>query len=302
MIGTAQIKAMVTGAAGFIGPHLAKACLSRGWQVTGVDVIDFDFEHAGFRFLRKDVRELSLDDLTGIDYLFHLAFVTNIPNSIDHPLETTIDNIDMSVYLLDLATKAGVRKFLFPSTASLYGENPTPWRENMPPFPIEPYSWQKLSIEYALAMWTIRYGLPTVTLRLFQVFGENQRADTSLAAFFRARKEGLPITLTETTAQSSFRTGQRDFIYVGDVAEAFIQAALSNKVGRGEILNIGSGHVRTMEEIANAVGSEVTFIPRRNFEVERHEADISKTTTLLDWEPTVDAIPWIREYVKQLSR
>lgn len=300
MTASGQTKAIVTGASGFIAPHVIKACLRRGWEVTGVDILDCDLELAGFRFLKKDVRELTPDDLAGADYVFHLAFVTNIPNSITHPLDTTSDNIDMTVYLLDLATKQGIKKFLFPSTASLYGENPTPWREDMPPCPIEPYSWQKLSIEYALAMWNTRYGLPTVTLRLFQVFGENQRVDTSLAAFLRARKEGRPITLTETTAQSTFRTGQRDFIYVGDVAEAFIEAAISNRVGRGEVLNIGSGRVTTMEEIANAVGGEVIFIPQRNFEVERHEADIRKTTALLDWAPTVEVIPWLEGFVKTL--
>src|SRR5205807_8688029 len=144
--------------------------------------------------------------------------------------------------------------------------------EEMPPDPIEPYSWQKLSCEYLLRMWTARYGLPTVILRLFQVFGENQRTDTAMAAFFRARKEGRPIALTETMAQSSFRTGQRDFVYVKEVADAFARALESPKTGRGEIINIGTGKVTTMGEIAKAISSQVVFIPKRGFEVERHQA------------------------------
>lgn len=295
-----EVRVLITGAAGFIAPHLVEACLEKGWHVLGVDQLDCAFCHPRFTFQKKDVRDLTLDELKGFDYVFHLAFVTNIPNSINQPLETTRDNIDMTVFLLDLSAHARVRKFVFPSTASLYGNNPTPWREGMPAYPIEPYSWQKLSLEYACMTWSTCYGLPTVILRLFQVFGENQRHDTSLAKFFRAKKEGRPITLTETTSQSSFRTGQRDFVYVKDVARAFVKAAVSNKTGKGEIINIGSGEVTTMEEIANAIGGEIVFIPRRNFEVERHEADNTRAAELLDWHSQVEVIPWLKEFVKTL--
>ena len=170
----------------------------------------------------------------------------------------------------------------------------------MPPDPIEPYSWQKLSCEHLLRMWTGRYKLPTVVLRLFQVFGENQRQDTAMAAFFRARKESKPITLTETTAQSAFRTGQRDFVYVKEVAEAFARALESSKTGQGEIINIGTGKVRSMEEIARAIGGQVTFIPRRGFEVERHQADIRRAQALLDWHPQKDVIEWLQNFVPTL--
>jgi nucleoside-diphosphate-sugar epimerase len=294
-------KVIVTGVAGFIGPHIVEECLRRGWQVVGVDLLPFDLRAPNFRFLQKDARELTPEELKGTDYIVHLAFVTNIPNSIQHPIETTRDNIEMTARLLDAATKAGIRKVAFPSTASLFGNNPTPWREEMPPDPIEPYSWQKLSCEYLLRMWTTRYGLPTVILRLFQVFGENQRPDTAMAAFFRARKEGRPITLTETTAQSSFRTGQRDFVYVKEVAEAFARALESSKTGHGEIINVGTGKVTTMEEIANAIGSQVVFIPKRGFEVERHQADICRAEELLDWHPRKDVIEWLHEFVPTLG-
>ena len=106
-----------------------------------------------------------------------------------------------------LSSKYKVKKFIYPSTASLYGDTPTPWKESVSsPDPIEPYSWQKLTCEYACSMWYKRYGLPTVVFRLYQVFGENQRPDTALAAFMRSKKENRPITLTKTTAQSSFKS------------------------------------------------------------------------------------------------
>lgn len=294
-------RVVITGVAGFIGPHVVEASLKQGWEVVGVDILPSDLNRPGFTFVQADARDFGPDKLAGVDYVVHLAFVTNIPNSIQHPIETTRDNIEMTARVLDAATKAGVRKVAFPSTASLFGNNPVPWQEDMPPDPIEPYSWQKLSCEYLCRMWTIRYGLPTVILRLFQVFGENQRPDTAMAAFFRARQQGRPITLTETTAQSSFRTGRRDFVYVKEVAEAFVRALESDKTGRGEIINVGTGKVTTMEDIANAIGGEVVFIPRRGFEVECHQADITKAEALLNWHPRVDVLEWLRAFVPTLG-
>lgn len=294
------MKIIVTGVSGFIGPHVVEASLKHGWEVVGVDILPCNFKSQNFTFIQKDTRDLALSDLNGIDYIFHLAFVTNIPNSVQHPLETTRDNIDMTAYLLDLATRAGIKKFVFPSTASLYGNNPTPWREDMSADPIEPYSWQKLSCEYACKMWAIRYGLPTVVFRLFQVFGENPRKDSALYAFFQAKKNSKPMTLTETTAQSSFKTGQRDYVYVKDVAQAFILAAESDKTGRGETINIGSGTVNTVEEVAKAIGGKITFIPRRGYEVERHEADLARARELLNWQASVNILDWLKEFVKNL--
>ena len=95
----------------------------------------------------------------------------------------------MTARLLKLASDANIKKFIFPSTASLYGNNIIPWKEGMSADPIEPYSWQKLSCENLCKMWTIRYGLPTTTLRLYQVYGENQRKDTAIAAFMNQKKK-----------------------------------------------------------------------------------------------------------------
>ena len=298
------MKVLVTGISGFIAPHIAKACLAKGWQVVGVDLKDcaYEFSSPSFSFVKKDVRALALEDMKGVDYVFHFAFVTNIPHSVQNPLDTTRDNIDMTAYFLDLCTKAGIKKFIYPSTASLYGNNPTPWKENMSsPDPIEPYSWQKLSCEFACKMWSRRYGLPTVVFRFFQVFGENQRPDTALAAFMRAKKEGKPITLTETTAQSTFKSAQRDFIYVGDIAEACVMAAESDKVGTGETINIGTAKVYTMEDIAKTIGGEIVWIPKRGYEVERHEADITLAAQLLGWKPKTDIVEWLGNFVKTLE-
>ena len=288
---------MITGASGFIAHHLIPQFLRLGYEVIGVDKRPIPPNHQqSTYFIQTDVRDLGFRDLLGIDIVVHLAFVTNIPHSVRHPKETTHDNIGMTIHLLEVARETGVKRVVFPSTASLYGNNPTPWYESMPAMPIEPYSWQKLSCESLCQMYAQVYGLPTVVARLFQVFGELQRDDTALAAFLKKKAKGEPLTLTETTAQSTFRSGQRDFIYAGDVANALVRLADDPRVAaRGEVYNVCTGRIHTMEEIAKAMEMDVTWIAKREYEVERHEGDVQKLMAL-DWEPTVDVIQWLKPF------
>jgi len=295
-------KILITGSAGFIAPHIAEEALNLGWEVIGVDTqeVENQVKDKKIKYIKSDLRDLTLADIKDVNYVAHMAFVTNIPFSIQNPLSTTYDNIDMTAKLLDLCTKGKIEKFVFPSTASLYGHNQIPWVESMSIEPIEPYSWQKYSCEKLCKMWSIRYDLKTSVLRLYQIYGENQRKDTALAAFINSKKLGKPITLTETTAQSSFRTGRRDFIYVKDVAKAFIATMTSDKTGAGEVINIGTGVTTTMEEIAKTIGGEVKFIPRRNFEVEAHQADMKNCYKLLNWRPKVKVLEWLSNFTKNI--
>src|SRR3990167_2695202 len=194
-----MIKVMVTGAAGFLAHHLIKELRSRGYFIVGVDKRPIPANHElPDLFLQTDVNDLKFRDLIGIEDVYHFSWRTNIPDCSRHPEESTRDNIIMSIHMLEVAKEAKIKKFLFPSTASLYGNNPTPWTEDMEPQPMEPYSWQKLSCEYLLRMNA--RSLPNAIFRFFQVFGEYQREDTALAAFLRSKRENRPITLTETTA------------------------------------------------------------------------------------------------------
>lgn len=289
-------KVLITGAGGFIGRHLIGACLRKDWRVTGVGKsLSGQFNnHQEVFVLNKLVQELSESDVRNVDYVFHLAFKTSIPGGISNPTATSSENVGSSVHLLDLSAKARVKKFIFASTASIYGGNPIPWREDMPPDPKEPYSWQKLSCEYACRMWTKRYGLPTVNLRLFQVFGENQRKDTVIALFSKAKKDGLPLTLTNIGSDMNPKSCERDFVYAGDAAEAFISAALSNKTGAGEVINIGSGRATRIEDVAKLFGGEIKWIPRRDYEVEKQQADVTQTRSLLGWSSRVDVLEWLK--------
>lgn len=285
------MRTLITGASGFLAQHIIPTFQKAGHEVVGVD--KRPPLHAADHFILTDVRDLNYRDMMGVDYVVHLGWRTNIPDCSRHPEQSTNDNIDMTVHLLEVAREAGVKKVFFPSTASLYGNNPTPWKEDMVGKPIEPYSWQKLSCEFLCQMYAESFGLNTVVARFFQIFGEHQRSDTALAAFLRAKKSGKPITLTETTAQSSFRSGQRDFIYAGDVASAVYLLTTDARAGKGDIYNVSSGNVNTMEEVATAIGGTVTWVPRRAWEVERHEGDITKLKAL-GWHPTVDVISWLR--------
>ena len=290
-------KVLVTGSSGFIAPHVIESCIKNKFEVLGIDLKDPEIEVSNCKYLKKDIRNLEVKDLEEIDYIIHLAFVTNIPYSINNPVETSQNNIQMTVDLLDKATKAKCKKLVFSSTASLYGNNPLPWTENMQADPPEPYCWQKYSCEMLCKMWSERYSLSTSTLRLFQVYGENQRHDTALSKFIQSKKENRPITLTETTAQSSFRTGRRDFIYVKDVADAFVATLKSENAKNGEVFNVGTGIMTTMEDIALTIGGQIEFIPRRNFEVEAHQADMTKSLKYLNWKPKVEVLSWLKNFV-----
>jgi nucleoside-diphosphate-sugar epimerase len=290
-----QGRVLITGSSGFLAQHIIPAIQNAGYFVVGVD--KRPERYRSNYFIQTDVKDLSFRDLMEIDYVIHLAWRTNIPDCIRHPEESTENNIGMTVHLLEVSKEAGIKKFLFPSTASLYGHNECPWFEDMEADPIEPYSWQKLSCETLCKMYS--KDVPCVSFRFFQVFGEYQREDTALSAFFRLKKAGKKITLTETMAQSKFKSGQRDFIYAGDLAKALVIAMESDETGKGEVMNVGTGEIRTMEEIADAIGSEVEWIPRRPHEVERDQADISKLIAL-GWKPETDVINWIHETVPNL--
>ena len=288
------MKVLITGSSGFLAQHIIPAFKNKGYYVVGVDKrperCPSDY------FIQADVNDLTYRDLMGVDYVAHLAWRTNIPDCVRHPRESTFQNIDTTVHLLEVAKEAGVKNFFFPSTASLYGHNPTPWTEDMLGKPIEHYSWQKLSCEFACKMYSTSYGLKTTIARFFQVFGEHQRDDTALAAFIRNKKEGKPVTLTETTAQSSFRSGQRDFIYAGDLAEAVVK--IVEKGESGEVYNVAFGEFHTMEEVAQALECDVKWIPKREWEVERHHGNIDKLKAL-GWKPKVEVLKWAHSIIKQ---
>ena len=128
--------------------------------------------------------------------------------------------------------------------------------------------------------------------------GKTKRQDTAISKFIKSKKENKPITLTETTAQSSFRSARRDFIYVKDCANAFVAATKSIKATNGEVFNIGTGNMITIEDVAKTIGGKNNiYTQKRSFEVDPHQADMTKTYKSLDWKHEVEILPWLKKFI-----
>lgn len=286
---------LITGASGFIAHHLIKEAQKGNWFVVGVDKRPISKNHTQpNEFIQTDVFDLKYRDLQDIDAVVHFAWRTNIADCIHHPESSARDNINMTLHLLEVCREIKVKKFIFPSTASLYSHNPTPWTEDMVVEPLEPYSWHKLACEQLCEMYSKQYGVPSVVLRFFQVYGEYQRKDTVISVFQKLIKAGKTLTLTETKDKNKCRSGQRDFIYAGDLTKAVMLAIKSKNVGKGEIINICSGKLNNIEEIAKTMGGKISWIPTRPYDVDIHHGDTKKARLLLGFESETNVIDWLK--------
>ena len=284
-------KSVVTGGAGFIGSHILEALVERGDEVHVVDNYSAgkreDRLNAKATYHELDVR--STDEIEKIfqsaDIVYHTAAIPRVPYSIEHPVETTDVNIVGTVSVLTAAAKAKVRRVVYSSSGSAYGDQTTlPLAETMAANPVNPYGMQKYVGELFASLWPSIYGIETVSLRYFNVYGPRLDPEgpyaLAVGAFLLARKEGRPLTI--------FGDGTitRDYTYVGDVARANLLAAESKKVGKGEVINIGAGRNVTIQYLAELVGGEIVYGTPR---VEAHDsqADNKKAKELLGWEPKV---------------
>jgi UDP-glucose 4-epimerase len=292
--------AVVTGAAGFIGSHLVDRLLADGHRVIAVD--DLSIGRAGnldsarraaegaegeprFAFHRRDVAEDPLDDLfAGADWVFHLAALADIVPSIEQPEDYHRANVDGTVRVLEAARRAGVGRFLYAASSSCYGipdETPTP--ESAPLRPMYPYALTKCIGEQYVLHWAQTYGLPALSLRMFNVYGPRHRTTGAYGAvfgvFLAQKLAGKPFTIVGDGTQS------RDFTYVTDVADAFVTAAGSEVAG--EILNIGSGGHYSVNRLVELLGGDSVRVPRRPGEPDITFADTRKIESLLNWRAKV---------------
>lgn len=289
---------VVTGGAGFIGHHLANALCERG---DDVHIIDRD---ASLRRALLDKRtvlhEFDIREHTRLapifaraDTVFHLAAIAVVQDSIDRPIETTDANVMGSVAVFDAAARGGVRRIVHASSSSVYGDQKNSvMREDLLGNPMSPYGLQKLMVEDMARTWRVVYGLESVNLRYFNVYGPGLDPQGAyarvMALFLRRRLEGLPLTITGDGTQT------RDFVHVRDVVRATIAAADSPKVGNGEVINIGSGVATSINDIALHIGGPVEHVPAR-FEQHDTHADISRAKELLQWQPSESLKEGIRE-------
>lgn len=295
-------KVVVTGGAGFIGSNLVAALLDAGHEIHIVD-IDPSFRRDSLpkaaELHEVDIR--STGDIEGIfrgaDVVYHTAAKPRVPYSIDFPIETTEHNIVGTVSVLHAAAKAGVRRVVYSSSGSSYGNQQTlPLKEDMPAMPLHPYGVQKYAGELFVGIWPSIYSIETVTLRYFNVYGPgldpNGPYALAVGQFLTARKAGKPITIFGDG------TVTRDFTHVRDVVSANIRAGESENVGAGEVINIGAGRNVTIQYLAELFDGEIVYGPPR---IEAHDslADNTKARQLLGWEPKVKLEDGIAE-LKQL--
>ena len=292
-------KVVVTGGAGFIGSHIVDACIDKGFEVHVIDnLVAGKKENVNPKatFHELDIRDL--DQIKPVfkdaSYVFHLAALPRVQYSIDNPEETHDVNVTGMVNVLISAKEAGVKKVVFSATGAAYGDQTEmPLHEGMPANPKSPYAVQKYIGELYARAWNEIYSLPTVSLRYFNVYGPRQDPNGAYALvigkFIKLKKEGKPLIITGTGEQT------RDFIHVHDVARANILAAESDKVGKGEVINIGAGFSHSINKIAEIIGGVVEYIEAR-LEPMHSLADNSKARELLDWEPKI----LIEEGIKSL--
>jgi nucleoside-diphosphate-sugar epimerase len=282
--------AVVTGGSGFIGSYVVEHLLEQGWTVRIIDNLsnskseDINPKAEFFELDIRDRNELSAP-LTGADVLFHLAAIPSVEHSITHPDETHDINVNGSLNIFLAAKIAGIKRIVYSGSSAAYGE-PTklPTKEDEREFPLSPYGLQKLVPEMYLRMFPTLYGIETVTLRYFNVYGQRMKLTGAYASvisvFMRMRREGKPLTITGDGEQT------RDFVHVRDVARANFLAATSELVGRGETINIGTGVATSVNQLAELFAGERIYIPARQ-EPKHALADISKAKELLHFAPQV---------------
>lgn len=279
---------IVTGGAGFIGSHLVDGLLKHGYDVSVID--DLSLGKRERVNPRATFHQVSIGDraaitpiIRGVRYVFHAAALPRVQYSIEHPLETHATNVGGTLNVLVASREGGVERVIYSASSSAYGDQPAlPLREDMPPNPKSPYGLQKYIGELYCRVFSLVYGLRTVSLRYFNVYGPRQDPFGSypmvIPLFLKQRAEGKPMTITGDGTQT------RDFTHVEDVVRANLLAAESPHVGNGEVINIGAGRNVSINAVAALIGGPVEHIASR---LEPHDtlADTTRARQLLGWEP-----------------
>ena len=292
---------LVTGGAGFIGSNLVDYLLDRGHQVVCVDnesaeCNDKFYWNPKAINVKGDVTDYKFmkNVFTGVEYVFHLAAEARLQPAIKNPIEAVYKNCVGTTTVLQCARDAGVKRLVYSSTSSGYGFNPSPNIETQPDDCLNPYSASKVAAEKFCKMYSDLYGLETVVLRYFNVFGERSPTRGQYAPvigiFQRQRDAGEPLTIVGDGTQ------RRDFIYVGDVARANYLASMMPGVRDhlGEVFNVGSGINYSVQEIADAISDNQTYISKRDGEMETTWSNIDKVNKVIGWKPEVDVLEWIK--------
>ena len=299
---------LVTGGAGFIGSHLAEELVRRGERVRVVDSLITgkrqNLTHLpAVEFIQGDLADLEVARraVDGVDYVLHQAAIPSVPRSVEDPITSNRANIDASLNVLVAARDAGVKRLVYAGSSSAYGNTPTlPKVETMATAPLSPYALQKLVAEQYCEMFTRLYGLQTVTIRYFNVFGPRQDPSSPysgvISLFISALCEGRQPKIYGDGEHT------RDFTYVGNVVDGVLRACTASDAS-GEVINVATGGrislnqlFRTVRDLVGADVEPIYDAPRAG-DVKDSQADISKAERLLGYHPSVSFEEGLRQTV-----
>jgi UDP-glucose 4-epimerase len=281
-------KVLITGMSGFIGSSLARGLLAEGATVRGIDNMssgkreNLDEIRSRIEFREADILDAAaMDDACrGVDYVFHQAAIPSVPMSVADPIGTNAANLTGTLNVLESARKAGVRRLMYADSSAVYGDSPElPKSEAMLPAPISPYAVQKIAGEHYLASYFRVYGLETVALRYFNIFGPRQDPTSQysgvLARFISQMTTGETPTIFGDGSTS------RDFTYIDNVVSANLTVAKTSAAVAGKVFNVATGQRTTLleayEEIKRITGYKggINFLPEREGDIKHSLADIS---------------------------
>lgn len=303
---------LITGIAGFIGSSIARALLERGERVRGIDNLSTGKQEnlreieSRIEFHEADLLDLEAVRIAcqGVDYLFHEAAIPSVPKSVKDPLGSNQANVDGTVNALVAARDAGVKRVVYAASSSAYGDTPTlPKHEGMIPNPISPYAVAKLASEYYMTSFYRCYGLETVSLRYFNIFGPRQDPSSPysgvLAKFTTQMLRGEQPTIFGDGSQS------RDFTYIDNAVEANLLAAEAPaaKVA-GQVFNVATGTRadlnQTCKLLAQLTGyrGAPRYAPEREGDIQHSLADISRAERALGYKPSVSFEEGLRRTVE----
>ena len=308
-----DIKAVVTGGAGFIGSHITEELMQRGYHVIVIDDLSTGkmeniqhlLDEGNLNFVRGSITNLALLQkfFSDADYIFHQAAIPSVPRSIKNPLASNEVNVTGTLNVLSAARDQGIKKVIFASSSSVYGDTPNlPKREDMTPNPQSPYAVTKLAAEYYCRVFTDVYGISTICLRYFNVFGARQNPDSQYAAvipkFIKAINEGKSPVIFGDGEQT------RDFTFIKDVVHANILAAESKAFG---VFNIGKGDRISINQLAQIIlklnGKENVkplYENGRLGDIKHSLADISKAQSF-GYKPEYDVEKGIIETIRSFK-